>query len=347
VFPSAVLLGAPASETRVISIAAYQAAFEPFDYSMGSAIAIIMGQYSLPSSWRFWRRGGCFIAAPSAARRGNAMIRDTTIGARLRAVAVWTLTGFFVLNIAAMIATVITSSFSTRWLQSWLPQAYTTRWYISAWREFQLGDVLLTTFQIVFAVVALSALFGVLAAYALARRDFPGKRLLLLLFLLPLLVPPMAFGIPLATVLYQVGLSGTFWGVVLANLVLSVPFVVMVLIPFTEQIDPKIEAAARVFGANTFQLFRPILVPTLSPAVLAALLLVLVWTIAMFELTFLTAGPTSQTLVVALYYSVFAAEVRAVQSIDAMAVIYTATTLVWLLIALRFVNPTQIIGRAH
>ena len=275
------------------------------------------------------------------------MIRDTTIGARLWAVAVWTLTGFFVLNIAAMMATVITSSFSTRWLQSWLPQAYTTRWYISAWREFQLGDVLLTTFQIVFTVVALSALFGMPAAYALARRDFPGKRLLLLLFLLPLLVPPMTFGIPLATVLYQVGLGGTFWGVVLANLVPSVPFVVMVLIPFIEQIDPKIEAAARVFGANTFQLFRHILVPMLTPAVLAALLLVLVRTIAMFELTFLTAGPTSQTLVVALYYSVFAAGVRAVQSIDAMAVIYTATTLVWLLIALRFVNPTQIIGRAH
>jgi putative spermidine/putrescine transport system permease protein len=66
----------------------------------------------------------------------------------------------------------------------------------------------------------------------------------------------------------------------------------------------------------------------------------------MFELTFLTAGPTSQTLVVALYYAVFAAGVRAVQSIDAMAVIYMVTTLVWLVIALRFVNPTQIVARA-
>jgi putative spermidine/putrescine transport system permease protein len=47
VFPSAVLLGAPAGETRVISIAAYQAAFEHFDYSMGSAIAIIMGAVQL------------------------------------------------------------------------------------------------------------------------------------------------------------------------------------------------------------------------------------------------------------------------------------------------------------
>ena len=83
----------------------------------------------------------------------------------------------------------------------------------------------------------------------------------------------------------------------------------------------------------------------LAPGVLAALLMVMVRTIAMFELTFLTAGPTSQTLVVALYYSVFASGVRAVQSIDAMAVIYMAITLTWLLVALRFVNPTQLVSR--
>ena len=76
-----------------------------------------------------------------------------------------------------------------------------------------------------------------------------------------------------------------------------------------------------------------------------SLLLVLVRTIAMFELSFLAAGPTSQTLVVVLYYSVFASGVRAIQSIDAMAVIYMITTLVWLLLALRFVNPTQIVAR--
>ena len=66
----------------------------------------------------------------------------------------------------------------------------------------------------------------------------------------------------------------------------------------------------------------------------------------MFELTFLTAGPTSQTLVVSLYYAVFASGVRAAQSIDAMAVVYMITTLVWLVLALQFVNPTQIVARA-
>jgi putative spermidine/putrescine transport system permease protein len=274
------------------------------------------------------------------------MIRDTTLGSKLWAIAVWSVVAFFVLNLLAMIGTVVTSSFATRWLGTWLPVGWTTRWYSSAWNEFQLWDILIVTFQVVGVVVLISGVLGVTAAYALARRDFPGKRLLVLLFLLPLLIPPITFGIPLATVLYRTGLAGTFWGVVAANLVPTVPFVILVMIPFIEQIDPKIEAAARVFGANTFKLFIHVLLPLLLPGILAALLLVLVRTIAMFELTFLVAGPTSQTLVVALYYAVFAAGVRAVQSIDAMAVIYMVTTLVWLIIALRFVNPTQIVTRA-
>jgi putative spermidine/putrescine transport system permease protein len=47
VFPSAVLLGAPAGPTRVISIAAYEAAFEQYDYSLASAIAMIMAAVQL------------------------------------------------------------------------------------------------------------------------------------------------------------------------------------------------------------------------------------------------------------------------------------------------------------
>lgn len=271
---------------------------------------------------------------------------NRSLSERLWAIALWVLVAFFVINLFAMIATVVTSSFAARWLGTWLPAGFTTRWYFSAWDEFQLDDVLVVTFEVVFAVVALSGILGVPAAYAMARRDFPGKKLVMLLFLLPLLVPPITYGIPMATVLYRTGLGGTMAGVILANLVPSLPFVILVMIPFVEQIDPRIEAAARVFGAGTFRLFIHVLLPLLLPGVLAALLLVLVRTIAMFELTFLTSGPTSQTLVVSLYYAVFAAGVRAVQSIDAMAVIYMATTLVWLLIALRFVNPTQIVARA-
>jgi putative spermidine/putrescine transport system permease protein len=270
-------------------------------------------------------------------------VRD--VGAKLWVISIWTLLIFFVINLFGIIGAVLTSSFATRWLRSWFPNGLTTNWYVSAWSEFQLGDVLMTTFQVVGAVVVLSGLIGVPAAYAMARREFKGKKLVMLVFLLPLLVPPITYGIPLATVLYQTGFGGSLIGVILANLVPTVPFVILVMIPFIEQIDPRIEAAARVFGAGTFRLFIHVLLPLLTPGILAALLLVLVRTIAMFELTFLTSGPTSQTLVVALYYAVFAAGVRAVQSIDAMAVIYMGLTLIWLVIALRFVNPTQIVTR--
>jgi putative spermidine/putrescine transport system permease protein len=271
---------------------------------------------------------------------------DKTVSERLWAFAIWALVIFFIINVVALVAAVVVNSFGTRWFNAWLPAGFTMRWYASAWQEFQLNEVLIVTFEVVGAVVLLSGLLGVPAAYALARRNFPGKRLILLLFLLPMMIPPITFGIPLATVLYQLHLGGAMSGVILANLVPTVPFVVLVMIPFIEQIDPRIEAAARVFGAGTGALFLRILIPLLAPGILAALLLVLVRTIAMFELTFFTAGPGSQTLVVALYYAVYAAGVRAGQSIDAMAVVYMTTTLVWLLVALRFVDPTQIVTRA-
>ena len=281
---------------------------------------------------------------------------DTPAGAASRAIEVrwldrawgallWGMMAFFIVNVGLMIAAVATSSFARRWLGTWLPDGYTATWYSSAWKEFQLADILIVTVEVVLAVVALSLVIGVPAAYTLARRNFLGKGALMLLFLLPLMVPPITYGIPLATVLYQTGLAGRIYGVILANLIPAAPFVILVMTPFIEQIDVNLESAARVFGANTVRMFWHVLVPLLAPGILAASLLVLVRTIALFELTFLTAGPDSQTLVVALYYAVFAAGVRAPQSVDAMAMIYMGVTLVWLLIALRFVNPTQLVSR--
>jgi len=273
------------------------------------------------------------------------MVHHKSITERLWAVTIWALVILFLVNVIATIAAVAVNSLGTRWFGTWLPAGFTTRWYGSAWDEFQLYDVLVVTFEVVGAVVLFSGLIGVPAAYALARRNFPAKQFVIVLFLLPMLVPPITFGIPLATMLYQLHLGGNLSGVILSNLVPAVPFVVLIMMPFIEQIDPRIEAAARVFGAKTGRLFLHVLLPLLAPGILAALLLVLVRTIAMFELTFFTSGPDSQTLVVALYYAVSAAGVRANQSIDAMAVVYMATTLLWLLIALKFVDPTHIVTR--
>lgn len=258
---------------------------------------------------------------------------------------IWGLMFFFVLNVVLIIFAVAVNSFGSSWFTGWLPKGFTFKWYATAWQEFQLGYILWVTAEVVVAVGALSILLGVPAAYAMARKDFFGKKALMLLFLLPMMVPPITYGIPMATVMYRFDIGGTLLGVILANLVPSLPFVILVMTPFIEQIDENLENAGRVFGASTFRIFWHILIPLLSPGILAASLLVLVRTIAMFELTFLTAGADTQTLVVALYYSVFAAGVRTQQSIDAMAMIYMVITMAWLIIALRFVNPTQLVSR--
>jgi len=277
----------------------------------------------------------------------------TTAVARRRLVATplvwlaWGFVGFFVVFMLAIVAAVAVDSLGTRWLDHWLPDGFTTHWYRDAWREFGLSSVLLVTVEIAGGVVAISLLLGVPAAYALARRDFPGRRLLVLVFLIPLLLPPVTYGIPMATVLLQHDLGGTLFGVILANLVPSLPFVIFIMVPFIEQIDPRIEAAARTLGAGTATILVRILGPLLVPGMLAAGLLVLVRTVGMFELSFLTAGPGTQPLVVVLYYAAFGPGVRASQSIDAMAVIYMGLMLTLLVAALSFVNPTNLVARVR
>jgi putative spermidine/putrescine transport system permease protein len=259
----------------------------------------------------------------------------------------WALVAVFLLNLAGVIGSVVVDSFGTRWFDTWFPSGFTARWYGDAWTEFGLSDVVTVTLEIALLVVAIALVLGVPAAYVLARRDFPGKRVVLLLILLPLVVPPITYGIPFATVLYTLRLGGRLPGVVLANLVPMLPFVILVMTPFIEQIDINLERAARMCGAGTWQVFRRVLLPLMLPGMLASGIMVMVRTVAMFELTFLTSGPRTNTLIVALYYNLFASGIRAQQAIDAMAVIYAVSTLVLVLIALRFVNPTQLVSQVR
>jgi len=259
---------------------------------------------------------------------------------------VWAgIAAFFILLIGILV-NVVVDSIGQQWFNTWLPQDVTTTWYTSAWETFDLTHIIGVTLTVAVAVIIISVLVGVPAAYLLARRDFPFKKAITLLFLLPVLMPPITYGIPLATVLYNVGLGRTLTAVILVNLVPSVPFVIMTMTPFIEQINPSIESAARMSGASMRKVFTKILMPLLVPGILAASILVLVRTVGMFDLTFLVSGPQSDTLVVAIYRAMTAAgggEAR--QLISSMAVIYTATMMVILVVALRFISPTQLVAR--
>lgn len=259
---------------------------------------------------------------------------------------VWAgMTAFGVFLLGILVAVVV-DSFGRQWFNTWLPAEWTAQWYSGSWERFDLAHVIGVTVGVALTVVVLSVLIGVPAAYLLARRSFPGKRLVNVLFLLPILMPPITFGIPLATVMYSFGLGRSVIAVVLVNLVPSVPFVILTMTPFIEQINPAIESAARMCGAGMRQVFTRVLAPLLVPGILAASILVLVRTVGMFELTFLVSGPQSDTLVVAIYRAMTAAgggEAR--QLISAMAVMYTLTMLAMLVVALRFVNPTQLVAQ--
>jgi len=287
-------------------------------------------------------------AADKPVRRaaGSRMPGEKAMVASPSAWFVWAGMATFLVFLIGIITAVVVDSFGKQWFNTWLPLEFTTSWYSSAWSRFDLGHVIGVTIGVALAVVVLSILIGVPAAYLLARRDFPGKRAISLLFLLPILMPPMTFGIPLATVMYAFGLGRSVIAVILVNLVPSVPFVILTMTPFIEQINPAIESAARMCGATLRQVFTRILAPLLVPGILAAGILVLVRTVGMFELTFLVSGPQSDTLVVAIYRAMTSAgggEAR--QLISAMAVLYTTTMLVMLIAALRFVNPTQLVAQ--
>jgi putative spermidine/putrescine transport system permease protein len=251
----------------------------------------------------------------------------------------------FILNLLGIVSHVMVSSFAKRWFGTPLPRSFTTEWYSYAWSEFGLAHVLGVTLLVALIVVFLALLLGFPAAYILARRNFRGKPLLLLLYFLPLLIPQMTYGIPLATTLFKYGVGGTLAGVILAVLVPMVPLAIFILMPFFEQISINLEWSAAVMGASRLQIFRRILLPLALPGLLTAGILILVNTVSNFELAFLVSGAGSQTLVVALFYNVFAGGVRPVYSVDAMAVMYMTMVMLLLVVALRFVRPTQMVFR--
>jgi putative spermidine/putrescine transport system permease protein len=259
---------------------------------------------------------------------------------------VWAGIAAFFIFLFGIVLSVLVDSLGRPWFNTWLPENFTTAWYQQAWTRFNLTHIMGVTLLVAFSVIIISVVIGVPASYVLARSSFPGKNIVTLLFLLPILIPPITYGIPLATVMYNFGLGRTILAVILVNLVPSVPFVIITMTPFIEQINPAIENAARMCGANTRRVFTKILAPLLIPGILAASILVLVRTVGMFDLTFLVSGPNSDTLVVAIYRAMTAAgggESR--QLISAMGVLYTALMLLILIIALRFINPTQLVAQ--
>lgn len=249
----------------------------------------------------------------------------------------------YMLTICGILLTVVLNSFSKNWFSGVLPTTWTFEWYRYAARAHDIPHLIQVTLLVVVLVVGLSLLIAFPAAYVMAKRAFRLKNAILMLFLLPMVIPPMTYGLPLAIVLYKIRLAPNLSAVVISNMVPTVSFMILVLIPFIEQVGENLESAARMLGATKRKVFLRIMVPLTLPGILTAVLLSVVRTISMFELTFLVASVKTQTLIVQLFSDVYAPGFRPFQAIDALAVIFFCLTMATFIVSLKFVSPTQMV----
>lgn len=117
----------------------------------------------------------------------------------------------------------------------------------------------------------LTLTFGCMAAYAIVRFRFLGRDAASTATLLMRMVPPAVLTVPVFSIwTYQYGLSNSLTGVILVYTAINIPFVVWILQSFIEQVPRPLEEAARIDGANFYQVFFLVVLPLIKPGLAAA-----------------------------------------------------------------------------
>lgn len=203
-------------------------------------------------------------------------------------------------------------------------RGFTTKWYgnilqgtISAGTEsarFQtvlLLKSVLNSLLVAGVATLVSSVIGTLFALAVARGDFPGRRLFDALFYLPVIIPDITQGIALAVFfnlvfgyaeqLFGVRLVSGFGTIIIAHVTFNVAYVAIVVRARLATMDPTLEEAARDLGAGPWQTFWRVTFPILTPGILAGALLAFTLSLDDFVVTFFTAGVGTTTLPLFVY----------------------------------------------
>ena len=188
-----------------------------------------------------------------------------------------------------------------------------------------IGIALITT------VIAIT--LAAFTAYAIARLEFPGKRLILAGALAIAMFPPISTVGPLFDMWRALGLYDTWPGLIIPYLTFSLPLAIYVLVAFFREIPWELEQAAQVDGATPFQAFTKVIVPLAAPGVFTAAILVFIfaWNDFLFAIS-LTSSDASRTVPAALAF--FTGESSFTQptgSIAAAAVVVTVPIIVFVL----------------
>lgn len=182
--------------------------------------------------------------------------------------------------------------------------------------EFEFAALLLSA-KVALVSVVVCLPFGILAAWILARLTFPGKAIVDAIFHLPLVVPPVVVGYLLLILFGRTGMIGgwlheqfgltiafTWKGAALAAAVMAFPLMVRAMRLSLENVDLRLEAAARTLGASRTRVLLTITMPLMMPGILAGIALAFARALGEFgaTITFVSNIPgETQTLPLALY----------------------------------------------
>ena len=171
---------------------------------------------------------------------------------------------------------------------AYLPDALDLSNYVALFERQSFGRNILNSVLVAGSVVALSLLAGVTASYAFGRIAFRGRKLLLVTVLCVSMFPQVAVLSGMFELIRALGLYNTLPGLVLANLMLTLPFTVWVLTTFMCELPREIEESAYVDGATPWITIRRIFLPLMTPAMVTTGLLsfVVAWNEFLFALTF-------------------------------------------------------------
>jgi len=167
----------------------------------------------------------------------------------------------------------------------------TGHWYGAAFHNDTVIAALENSLTIGGVMIGVVALLGTPAAWAIARHRFPGRAGLLATIVAPLAMPGLFIGVALLTFFVAIGIGLSLRTVVVAHVIYTLGFYVLVASSRFAGLDAAYDEAARTLGASKLQSLRLVIWPLVRPALLAALALCLALSLDEFVMTFYVIGP--------------------------------------------------------
>lgn len=170
------------------------------------------------------------------------------------------------------------------------------RWYQNILNGDAWIDAAKNSLFIGLSSTALAMVLGTLAATGLSRMNFALKPAIIGFILSPLLIPIVITAVGMYFHFADIGLSGTYLGLILAHTVLAVPFVVITVLASLEGFDNNLLRAAATLGAPPLTAFRRVTMPIIFPGIASGGLFAFVTSFDEIVVTLFLAAPTQRTL---------------------------------------------------